>query len=105
MEVNFGPTTSSACRYDSSLGSLTDKFIQLLKHTHIRKLDLNCAVDLLNVQKRRIYDITNVLEGIGVIKKISKNSISWGEGLNKSNRAETDLFTSLKAIVSIRNNS
>lgn len=36
------------------------------------------AVDLLEVkQKRRIYDITNVLEGIGLIEKESKNSIRW----------------------------
>ena len=28
-------------------------------------------------QKRRIYDITNVLEGIGLIEKESKNSIKW----------------------------
>ena len=31
----------------------------------------------LAVQKRRIYDITNVLEGIGLLKKISKNNIQW----------------------------
>jgi hypothetical protein len=31
----------------------------------------------LNVQKRRIYDITNVLEGIGLIDKKSKNNIQW----------------------------
>lgn len=31
----------------------------------------------LNVQKRRIYDITNVLEGIGMIEKISKNNVRW----------------------------
>lgn len=28
-------------------------------------------------QKRRIYDITNVLEGIGLIEKRSKNSVQW----------------------------
>lgn len=36
------------------------------------------ATNLLAVrQKRRIYDITNVLEGIGLIEKKSKNSIQW----------------------------
>ena len=36
------------------------------------------AAESLNVkQKRRIYDITNVLEGIGLIEKKSKNSIQW----------------------------
>ena len=28
-------------------------------------------------QKRRIYDITNVLEGIGLIEKETKNTIKW----------------------------
>lgn len=36
------------------------------------------AADTLAVrQKRRIYDITNVLEGIDLIEKKSKNSIQW----------------------------
>jgi len=45
-------------------------------------LDLNEAATSLGVQKRRIYDITNVLEGIGLIEKKSKNHIHWkGTGL------------------------
>jgi len=40
-------------------------------------LDLNEAAEKLGVQKRRIYDITNVLEGIGLIEKRSKNHIAW----------------------------
>lgn len=40
-------------------------------------MDLNDAVKILDVQKRRIYDITNVLEGIGLIKKAKKNKIQW----------------------------
>ena len=36
------------------------------------------AADQLDVkQKRRIYDITNVLEGIGLIEKETKNTIRW----------------------------
>lgn len=38
-------------------------------------MDLNDSVKMLKVQKRRIYDITNVLEGIGYIEKISKNRV------------------------------
>jgi hypothetical protein len=33
------------------------------------------------VQKRRIYDITNVLEGVGLIEKKSKNNIIWKPAL------------------------
>ena len=40
-------------------------------------IDLNKAAFELNVQKRRIYDITNVLEGVGLIVKQSKNVIAW----------------------------
>lgn len=43
-------------------------------------IDLNEAVKTLAVQKRRIYDITNVLEGIGYIEKIHKNKIKWVGG-------------------------
>ncbi len=66
-------------RYDSSLGLLTKKFLALVKHCEAKDgvLDLNEAAKILNVQKRRIYDITNVLEGIGLIEKKSKNRIHW----------------------------
>ncbi|XP_042421917.1 transcription factor E2FB-like [Zingiber officinale] len=70
-------TPISSCRYDSSLGLLTKKFINLLKHAQDGVLDLNKAAEILKVQKRRIYDITNVLEGIGLIEKKIKNRIRW----------------------------
>ncbi len=40
-------------------------------------MDINEASATLNVQKRRIYDITNVLEGIGYIEKFHKNKMRW----------------------------
>ena len=64
-------------RYDTSLGLLTKKFIDLLETSPDGVVDLNIASTKLNVQKRRIYDITNVLEGIGVLEKKSKNNIQW----------------------------
>ncbi|KAJ7396762.1 Transcription factor E2F3 [Pitangus sulphuratus] len=68
---------SEKTRYDTSLGLLTKKFIQLLSQSPDGVLDLNRAAEVLKVQKRRIYDITNVLEGIHLIKKKSKNNIQW----------------------------
>ncbi|KAI3973425.1 hypothetical protein MKW92_040918 [Papaver armeniacum] len=53
------------------------EFINLIKHAEDGILDLNNAADTLEVQKRRIYDITNVLEGIGLIEKKLKNRIRW----------------------------
>ena len=44
------------------------------------------------VQKRRIYDITNVLEGIGLIDKKSKNNIQWkGNGAEDNDEVQADL--------------
>ncbi|XP_071479581.1 transcription factor E2F3-like [Diadema antillarum] len=64
-------------RYDTSLGLLTKRFVSLLRGAHDGVLDLNKAAEVLEVQKRRIYDITNVLEGIKLITKKSKNNIQW----------------------------
>lgn len=52
-------------------------FISLAKK---QVLNLNTASSMLNVQKRRIYDITNVLEGVGLLNKTSKNNIKWNGG-------------------------
>ncbi|XP_057435055.1 transcription factor E2FC-like isoform X2 [Lotus japonicus] len=70
-------TAGNNCRYDSSLGLLTKKFASLIRDAEDGTLDLNKTTEILEVQKRRIYDITNVLEGIGLIEKTSKNHIRW----------------------------
>nr|XP_060631537.1 transcription factor E2F5 [Anolis sagrei ordinatus] len=76
----------SSRRQEKSLGLLTAKFVSLLQEAKDGVLDLKAAADTLAVrQKRRIYDITNVLEGIDLIEKKSKNSIQWkgvGAGCN-----------------------
>lgn len=51
--------------------------MKLLRDSEDGILDLNFAAEKLEVQKRRIYDITNVLEGIGLIEKNSKNNVKW----------------------------
>eukprot|EP00794_Sanderia_malayensis_P018917 gene18917-20821_t len=83
-DFNNSPGTPS--RHEKSLGLLTAKFVTLLQEAKDGVLDLKMAADQLAVrQKRRIYDITNVLEGIGLIEKKSKNSIQWkgaGPGCN-----------------------
>ncbi|XP_016167482.1 transcription factor E2FC-like isoform X2 [Arachis ipaensis] len=110
------------CRYDSSLGLLTKKFVCLIEAADYGTLDLNKSAETLEVytmifppsahmnlislakyiytcypyicfygqvQKRRIYDITNVLEGIGLIEKTSKNHIRW-KGCNGHGAQELD---------------
>jgi len=59
-------------RRENSLGALTVRFMNVLNANACSSLDLNYAARALGVQKRRIYDITNVLEGVGLIEKTSK---------------------------------
>ncbi|XP_068691816.1 transcription factor E2F5-like isoform X2 [Montipora capricornis] len=96
--ADFGsPGTPS--RHEKSLGLLTTKFVNLLQEAKDGVLDLKVAADTLAVrQKRRIYDITNVLEGIGLIEKKSKNSIQWkGAGPGCNTREISDKLVHLKS--------
>ncbi|XP_039292380.1 transcription factor E2F5 [Nilaparvata lugens] len=85
-------------RFEKSLGLLTTKFVGLLQQAPEGVLDLKVAADLLMVkQKRRIYDITNVLEGIGLIEKKTKNIIQWKGACKEINSEEnTERLTSLR---------
>ena len=51
-------------RQENSLGELTKNFINYIREQNSREIDINEVVNKLKVKKRRIYDITNVLEGI-----------------------------------------
>lgn len=86
-------------RHEKSLGLLTTKFVSLLQEAQDGVLDLKAAADTLAVrQKRRIYDITNVLEGIDLIEKKSKNSIQWkGVGAGCNTKEVIDRLRCLKA--------
>lgn len=47
-------------------------------------------------KKRRIYDITNVLEGINLIKKVGKNLYSWTGKRDETNETELSVFSDLQ---------
>uniref|UniRef100_A0A3P8PK17 E2F/DP family winged-helix DNA-binding domain-containing protein n=1 Tax=Astatotilapia calliptera TaxID=8154 RepID=A0A3P8PK17_ASTCA len=91
------PSTSS--RHEKSLGLLTIKFVSLLQEAKDGVLDLKVAADSLAVkQKRRIYDITNVLEGVGLIEKKNKNVIQWrGENIASQTEEALEQVNVLKA--------
>lgn len=91
------PSAAGNCRYDSSLGLLTKKFVNLIMEAKDCTLDLNHTAKVLEVQKRRIYDITNVLEGIGLIEKTSKNHIRWKRCNDIGSKELDDQVTRLKA--------
>ena len=50
-------------RHNNSLEELTRKFIRYVLENKSNCVDLNEFKKKMKVQKRRIYDITNVLEG------------------------------------------
>lgn len=49
----------------------------MIKDAKDQSVDLNEAASMLKVQKRRIYDITNVMQGLGFIEKSIKNKVKW----------------------------
>ncbi|XP_042879785.1 transcription factor E2F2-like isoform X2 [Penaeus japonicus] len=85
------PSPGKSSRYDTSLGLLTKRFVDLLQSAPDGTVDLNRASDMLSVQKRRIYDITNVLEGIGLVNKKSKNNVQWLASRMSSQNLEGDV--------------
>lgn len=68
----LGPT-----RTDSSLSQLTRTFVCSLRTSPTSRVELKESALKLGIAKRRIYDITNVLEGIGLIVKDGKNAVQW----------------------------
>ncbi|XP_050994452.1 transcription factor efl-2 isoform X2 [Labeo rohita] len=73
-------------RSDVALGLLTKRFMQLLHTAPNGVLDLNEVTRKLGTRKRRVYDITNVLTGIQLIKKTSKNKIQWMNPASSGNQ-------------------
>ena len=69
-------------KQENSLGQLTRNFLQYIKKKGRVNININDLVKDLNVKKRRIYDITNVLQGIGYIEKNGKNEIIWTKSYN-----------------------
>ncbi|XP_053100451.1 transcription factor E2F5 isoform X2 [Hemicordylus capensis] len=97
--MGAGGANCSSSRHEKSLGLLATKFVSLLQEAKDGVLDLKAAADTLAVrQKRRIYDITNVLEGIDLIEKKSKNSIQWkGVGAGCNTKEVVDRLKYLEA--------
>lgn len=69
---------NTTTRIERSLNQLTTNFIKYFKESENGEVDLRHAVEKLGCKhKRRIYDITNVLQGIGLVQKKSKNVVKW----------------------------
>lgn len=60
-----------------SLAMLTQRFLDLLLAAPGGSLDLREVTTSLRTRRRRVYDITNILEGIDLIRKESANRVKW----------------------------
>lgn len=87
-ETLFQEDDNEVKKEENSLGQLTRNFINYVKTTGKKSININDLVIKLAVKKRRIYDITNVLQGIGYIQKYGKNEIIWTKNIKKVNKSK-----------------
>eukprot|EP00917_Polyrhabdina_sp_WS-2016_P006571 GHVP01014662.1.p1 GENE.GHVP01014662.1~~GHVP01014662.1.p1 ORF type:complete len:246 (-),score=63.08 GHVP01014662.1:369-1106(-) len=63
----------------NTLSLTTEKFLALLDGSDDDMLNLSFASDFLNVPRRRMYDIVNVLEGAGLLQKETHGTVTFKE--------------------------
>ncbi|XP_010550096.1 PREDICTED: E2F transcription factor-like E2FF [Tarenaya hassleriana] len=64
-------------RKEKSLGVLVANFLRLYNRDDEHLIELNDAAGKLGVERRRIYDVVNILESIGLVARKGKNQYSW----------------------------
>ncbi|CAN8260737.1 unnamed protein product [Cochlearia groenlandica] len=64
-------------RKEKSLGLLVSNFLRLYNRDDVDLIGLDAASVQLGVERRRIYDVVNILESLGVVARKGKNQYSW----------------------------
>ncbi|OHT02975.1 hypothetical protein TRFO_29731 [Tritrichomonas foetus] len=60
-----------------SLVDITNLFLNYLKSQEGKEVDLTQVENSLGISKRRLYDVTNVLAGVGAIERTGKAKVKW----------------------------
>jgi transcription factor E2F3 len=60
-----------------TLASLTRDFIGLLRSGEGTEVDLAMAEHRLKASRRRLYDVANVLEGVGLVTRTDRSAVRW----------------------------
>lgn len=76
-DAKVGPGEVKGSRKDKSLGVLSENFLKQYRDGGEKEICLDDAAARLKVERRRIYDIVNVLEGVGVVERKAKNRYTW----------------------------
>ena len=66
----------------NSLIGLTKGFISMLVCSGGGEVELTAAEKTLNTTKRRLYDVVNVLAGVGLLEKCGKAKVRWTGGVS-----------------------
>ena len=75
---NHNLLATAYSRKKKSLGVLADNFLEQYNSlTPGTLIIIDEAAKVLGVERRRIYDIVNILESIGIVCKFKKNTYSW----------------------------
>eukprot|EP00184_Porphyridium_aerugineum_P006144 CAMPEP_0184699808 /NCGR_PEP_ID=MMETSP0313-20130426/5930_1 /TAXON_ID=2792 /ORGANISM="Porphyridium aerugineum, Strain SAG 1380-2" /LENGTH=708 /DNA_ID=CAMNT_0027158935 /DNA_START=378 /DNA_END=2504 /DNA_ORIENTATION=+ len=73
----MAPSVPDYSRKHKSLGLLCQNFLATYGTKNDEDICLDMAAERLNVERRRIYDIVNVLESVGIVLRRAKNTYVW----------------------------